>query len=69
MRILCTGSLETYVNYNDPRLIEKYYSQMKEWFKYVDKYTVDGLLKRWPDTKYRDWYLGDWLAPMGGRCW
>ena len=23
----------TYVNYNDPRLIEKYYSQMKEWFK------------------------------------
>ena len=55
----------TYVNYSDPRLIEKYYSQMKEWFKYVDKYTVDGLLKRWPDTKYRDWYLGDWLAPMG----
>ena len=55
----------TYVNYNDPRLIEKYYSQMKEWFKYVGKYTVDGLLKRWPDTKYRDWYLGDWLAPMG----
>ena len=55
----------TYVNYNDPRLIEKYYSQMKEWFKYVDKYTVDGLLKRWPDTKYRDWYLGDWLASMG----
>ena len=55
----------TYVNYSDSRLIEKYYSQMKEWFKYVDKYTVDGLLKRWPDTKYRDWYLGDWLAPMG----
>ena len=55
----------TYIHYNDPRLIEKYYSQMKEWFKYVDKYTVDGLLKRWPDTKYRDWYLGDWLAPMG----
>lgn len=24
----------TYINYNDPRLIEKYYSQMKEWFKY-----------------------------------
>lgn len=22
-------------------------------------------MKRWPDTKYRDWYLGDWLAPMG----
>ncbi|MEY8706529.1 family 78 glycoside hydrolase catalytic domain [Bacteroides faecichinchillae] len=55
----------TYINYNDPRLIEKYYSQMKEWFKYVDKYTVGGLLKRWPDTQYRNWYLGDWLAPAG----
>lgn len=55
----------TYINYNDPRLMEHYYNQMKEWFKYVDTYTVDGLLKRWPDTKYRDWYLGDWLAPAG----
>lgn len=55
----------TYVNYSDSRLIEQYYDKMKEWFKYVDKYTVDGLLKRWPDLPYRDWYLGDWLAPMG----
>jgi len=55
----------TYVNYNDPRLIERYYPSMKEWLGYVEKYTVDGLLKRWPDTKYRDWYLGDWLAPIG----
>lgn len=54
-----------YVNYNDPRLIEQYYPAMKEWMKYVEKYTVDGLLKRWPDTPYRDWYLGDWLAPIG----
>jgi alpha-L-rhamnosidase len=55
----------TYVNYNDARLIEKYYPAMKRWFEYVDKYTVDGLLKRWPDLSYRDWYLGDWLAPWG----
>lgn len=55
----------TYVNYNDPRLIERYYYTMKEWMGYVDKYTVDGLLKRWPDLPYRDWYLGDWLAPAG----
>jgi alpha-L-rhamnosidase len=26
---------------------------------------VDGLLKRWPDTDYRNWYLGDWLPPHG----
>lgn len=55
----------TYVNYNDTRPIERYYDAMKQWMEYVDKYTVDGLLKRWPDTKYRDWYLGDWLAPIG----
>jgi alpha-L-rhamnosidase len=56
---------QTYVNYNDPRLIEKYYPVMKAWLGYVDKYTVNGLLKRWPDLPYRDWYLGDWLAPAG----
>ncbi len=56
---------QTYLNYGDTRLIEIYYPYMKEWLKYVEKYTVDGLLKRWPDTKYRDWFLGDWLAPMG----
>jgi alpha-L-rhamnosidase len=56
---------QTYVNYNDSRLIEKYYPAMKKWLGYVDKYTVNGLLKRWPDLPYRDWYLGDWLAPAG----
>lgn len=55
----------TYVNYNDDRLIKKYYPAMKKWLGYVHKYTVNGLLKRWPDTEYRDWYLGDWLAPIG----
>jgi len=55
----------TYINYGDFRLIERYYSTMKQWLGYVDEYTVDGLLKRWPDTPYRDWYLGDWLAPAG----
>jgi alpha-L-rhamnosidase len=55
----------TYLNYADSRLIDRYYDTMKHWLGYVDKYTVDGLLKRWPDTNYRDWYLGDWLAPAG----
>lgn len=59
------ASWRTYVNYNDPRLIQCYYPQMKQWLSYVDEYTVEGLLQRWPDTKYRDWFLGDWLAPAG----
>ena len=63
--IIVLAPWRTYVNYNDSRLIERHYGAMKRWLGYVDKYTVDGLLKRWPDTPYRDWYLGDWLAPSG----
>lgn len=55
----------TYVNYGDPRLLKRCYDDMKKWISYVDKYTVDGLLRRWPDTEDRVWYLGDWLAPVG----
>lgn len=62
---IITGSWQTYVNYGDRRLIELYYPVMQRWLEYVDQYRVDGLLKRWPDTNYRGWYLGDWLAPAG----
>ena len=55
----------TYLNYGDKRILETYYPVMKHWLKYVDTYTVDGLLKRWPDTNYRDWFLGDWATPDG----
>lgn len=55
----------TYFNYGDPRLLERCYDSMKKWLGYVDKYTVDGLLQRWPDTPDRVWFLGDWLAPIG----
>lgn len=62
---IITASWRTYVNYGDSRLIEKYYPVMQQWLGYVDKYTVDGLLKPWPDTDYRAWYLGDWACPKG----
>lgn len=55
----------TYVNYGDPRLLERCYDDMKKWLGYVDKYTKDGLLQHWPDTENRVWFLGDWLAPAG----
>ena len=38
---------------------------MKHWLDYVDAYTVDGLLEKWPDMDYRHWFLGDWAAPDG----
>ena len=58
-------SWQTYLNYGDSRLLERYYPVMQEWLKYVDAYTVDGLLRPWPNEWYRHWYLGDWIAPEG----
>ena len=55
----------TFVNYGDPRLVERCYPAMLRWLDYVDAYTVDGLLKEWPTPPYRWWYLGDWAAPQG----
>ena len=56
---------QTYLNYGDSRLLERYYPLMQTWFEYVDAYTVDGLLRPWPNEWYRHWYLGDWIAPDG----
>ena len=60
-----TGSWQTYVNYGDARLLERYYPFMQHWLGYVQAHTVEGLLKAWPDTDYRNWYLGDWATPEG----
>ena len=62
---IITASWKTYLNYGDVAILEKYYPVMQKWLEYVDKYSVDGLLKPWPDTDYRGWYLGDWATPTG----
>ncbi|HTN68432.1 MAG TPA: family 78 glycoside hydrolase catalytic domain [Dysgonamonadaceae bacterium] len=62
---IISASWNTYQNYGDVEILEKYYPVMQKWLEYVEKYTVDGLLKRWPDTDYRSWYLGDWATPEG----
>ena len=62
---LVQAAWQTYLSYGDRRPIERWYPAMKHWLVYVDAYSVDGLLKRWPDEKYRGWYLGDWAAPKG----
>lgn len=63
---IITASWATYVNYGDSRLIEHYYPYMQKWLEYVDEYTVNGLLKTWPNTDYRNWYLGDWALLRPG---
>ena len=55
----------TYQAYGDARMLEEHYEAMKKWFGYVRAYSPQGLLKPWPDTPNRYWYLGDWLAPDG----
>lgn len=62
---IITASWQTYLNYGDRRLLDRYYPYMQQWLEYVAHYTVDGLLKKWPDTSYRNWYLGDWATPIG----
>ncbi len=62
---IITASWNTYMNYGDLSNLQKYYPVMQRWLEYVDKYSVDGLLKKWPDTDYRGWYLGDWAVPDG----
>ena len=62
---IINASWNSYISYGDSRILEKYYPVMQQWLGYVDKYTVDGLLKRWPDTDYRGWFLGDWATPAG----
>ena len=55
----------TWMDYGDDRLLHRCYDNMKKWLGYVDAHTVDGLLRQWPDTDYRGWYLGDWVPPTG----
>ena len=63
--IMVMAPWRTYTNYCDIRLLERCYGAMKGWMGYVEQYSPNGLLQRWPDTPYRSWFLGDWLAPKG----
>lgn len=62
---IISASWHAYQHYGDIRVLEKYYPIMQQWLGYVEAHSVDGLLKRWPDTDYRNWYLGDWATPDG----
>lgn len=62
---IVTASWNTFLNYGDTLVLSKYYPVMQHWLEYVEAHSVDGLLKRWPDTEYRGWYLGDWATPTG----
>jgi len=62
---IITASWQTYRNYGDIRILEKNYPVMQKWLGYASMYSRNGILERWPDTDYRNWYLGDWAVPEG----
>lgn len=55
----------TYLNYGDRMLIYRHYDKMRRWLGFVEKHCEDGILKPWPDTERRSWFLGDWAVPEG----
>lgn len=55
----------TYLNYGDRTLIYRHYDKMKRWLVFVEHHCEDGILKPWPDTERRAWFLGDWAVPEG----
>ena len=60
---IIAASWEMYQDYGDARILEVNYPAMQQWLGYVETYTKDGLLRPWPETDYRSWYLGDWARP------
>lgn len=59
------ASWQSYVNYGDRRLIERFYPNMKKWIEFAESNFKNGLLKDWGSSKHRHWYLGDWATPEG----
>ena len=55
----------TYLNYGDRLLIDEHYNEMVRWLDFVERHCEDGILKPWPDTERRAWFLGDWAVPEG----
>ncbi|MDO4756175.1 MAG: family 78 glycoside hydrolase catalytic domain [Parabacteroides sp.] len=62
---IISASWQSYVNYGDRRLLERYYPYMQQWLGYAEANSEKGLLKTWPNTEYRNWFLGDWATPEG----
>lgn len=63
---LINASWQTYVNYGDSRMIERFYPEMRKWIEFAENnYDDKGLLRDWGTNEQRHWYLGDWATPAG----
>lgn len=59
------ASWQTYLNYGDTRMMERFYPNMLRWLAFAEANMKEGLLRNWGDRTYRHWYLGDWATPTG----
>lgn len=59
-----TAAWQHYLYYGDISILRDQYFSIGRWLAYVANYSHNGLLQRWPDLDYRQWYLGDWLPPQ-----
>jgi alpha-L-rhamnosidase len=59
------ASWQSYLNYGDTRMIERFYPNMERWIGFAESRKKEGLLRNWGDRSYRWWYLGDWATPTG----
>lgn len=67
---IATAPWQTYVQYGDKSVLEKYYPNMQLFQKFAEKYMPDGLLTlehRWPNNSLHHWFLGDWALPNEDR--
>ena len=55
----------TWLNYGDNYSMKECYEKMCRWLDFVKMHCEDGILKPWPDTERRNWFLGDWAVPQG----
>ena len=62
---LLTSTYYHYLYYGDTRLVAANYPAILRWLRFVESHCRDNLLRPWPFTKYRNWYLGDWAVPQG----
>ncbi len=61
---IIAASWHLYQHYADEGILETNYPAMQHWLDdFVEGHVRDGILHRWPNTDYRNWYLGDWARP------
>ena len=66
LAFIANAPWQTYVQYGNRDILERYYPHMKRFAEFAERYMPDGLLllkNRWPNNRQHNWFLGDWALP------